>query len=123
MKKIVITKPINTELLIDQLNTAYALSTPFWLYQDANELSVQIPDILDVALAQTVLNNHVAADLSAAQTLRNSIVAIAQTAVEVKLINLTAAQIKALMALVLYNQGGVSAMLTVKPLTTWVSLR
>lgn len=47
----------------------------------------------------------------------------ALTAVGVRLVDLTAAQIKAIMALVLYNQGGVSSTLTVKPLTSWVTFR
>lgn len=61
------------------------------------------------------------AELSQAVTSRNAILTMAQTAVGVTLANLTQAQIKALMAILLYQAGGVDIKtMTVKPLSEWV---
>jgi hypothetical protein len=58
---------------------------------------------------------------AAATTAKNAIVTMAQTAVGVTLANLTTAQIKALMACLLYAAGGVDIKtMTVKPLSEWV---
>jgi len=66
-----------------------------------------------------------AAEVSAAaevarQEFRQRIVDIAQSAVGIALNDLTAVQIKALIAVMLYRMGGVSEDMEVKPLNEWV---
>lgn len=68
-----------------------------------------------------------AARLAAAQqaqadalALRSTILATARTAEGVLLANLTTNQIKALLAILLWKEGGVKADMTVKPLSEWV---
>ena len=54
-------------------------------------------------------------------TAKSAILTTAQSAVGIKLVDLTAAQIKALMACMLYAAGGVDLKtMTVKPLSEWV---
>jgi hypothetical protein len=61
------------------------------------------------------------AEQATAVTNKNAILALAQSAVGVQLSALTAAQIKALTACILYHVGGVDAStMTVKPLTDWL---
>lgn len=61
------------------------------------------------------------AELSQAETSRNAILTTAQSAVGVALTALTQAQIKALMACLLYAAGGVDVKtMTVKPLAEWM---
>lgn len=58
---------------------------------------------------------------AAATSAKNAIVSMAQTAVGVTLANLTQAQIKALMACLLYSMGGVDVKtMQVRPLSEWV---
>ena len=121
--KIPVTKSINSELLIEQLKAAYpGLVYDYWLQNDGT-LNIVVPDGSDPAPAQTVIANHVSTQVSAAQTLRNQIITTAQTAVGVQLSALTTVQVRALMAIVLYNQGGVSTTLTVKPLENWMAIK
>jgi len=56
----------------------------------------------------------------ARQAFRQQIVDIAQSAVGIALNDLTAVQIKALIAVMLYRMGGVSGDMEVKPLNEWV---
>ncbi len=61
------------------------------------------------------------AEQAAAVTAKNNILALAQSAVGVQLSALTAAQVKALTAYMLYAIGGVDLKtLTVKPLADWL---
>lgn len=55
------------------------------------------------------------------ETARNAIITTANSAVGVKLVDLTAAQIKALMACLLYAAGGVDIKtMAVRPLSEWL---
>jgi hypothetical protein len=60
------------------------------------------------------------AALAAAATKRQQILTIAQSAVGVRVDLLTAAQIKALYAITLWQQGALDAGLIVRPLADWV---
>lgn len=70
----------------------------------------------------TIIHEHFnPTGYAAATTAKNAILAMAQTAVGVTLANLTAAQIKSLMAILLYKEGGVDIKtMAVKPLSEWV---
>jgi hypothetical protein len=57
---------------------------------------------------------------SDASTLRTQIVALAQSAVGVSLSALTPAQVRSLMALLLWKAGGVSSAGVVRPLSEWL---
>jgi hypothetical protein len=57
---------------------------------------------------------------TAATNLRNQIITIAQSAVGVRVDQLTAAQVRALNAIELWQKGALNNDLTVKPLAQWV---
>lgn len=56
----------------------------------------------------------------AAEDLRSRVIALAQSAVGVPLADLTAAQVKALLAVLLWSHGAVDNELKVRPLSEWV---
>lgn len=56
-------------------------------------------------------------------SLQNSIVALAQTAVGVRIDALTAPQLRALVAVLFWEHGAIAADLTVRPLAQWITPR
>lgn len=118
---IAITKQINSDLLNEQLDTAYhGRPNAFWIGAgNDGGFFIQIPDSYDPKIAETVLSNHDSTAVSSKQTLRNQVLTIAQSASGVLLTDLTQLQIKALFAYVLWKLGGVTNDLKVKPLQNW----
>jgi hypothetical protein len=77
---------------------------------------------LSVVLSPSAVADDVAADLAfaAAAATRAAILPIAQSAVGVALLSLTAAQQRALLACLLFRVGALDSSLNVRPLATWV---
>ena len=118
--KITITKPVYMRELI-----AEYVAAGFRQFSSRENEFITVEDSNDTAAVTAVYNAHDPAKYDAitaqAATARNAILTTAQTAVGVTLANLTQAQIKALLACMLYAAGGVdAATLTVKPLNEWV---
>jgi hypothetical protein len=119
MITITLSKPVRMNKLIEQFSAAGFKS---FTYTDTK---IIVQDSDDQAAVMAVYNAHDASiyDAEDAQviTAKNAIIATAQTAVGVPLTALTQAQIKALMACLLYAAGGVDPKtLTVKPLNEWM---
>jgi hypothetical protein len=86
---------------------------------------ITIEDTNDTATVRAIYDAHDVAVFEAedaqAVAARSAILATAQSTVGVKFTDLTAAQIKALMACLLYAAGGVDVKnMTVKPLSEWM---
>lgn len=103
-------------------------------YVDAGDVTYQawlgagnLPTVIDseASLMDVLAAQYPAGLLSSSPQgqLRTAIVSTAQTAVGVTLNNLTAAQVKALLAILLYKAGGVNNDGTVRPLSQWVNGR
>jgi len=70
---------------------------------------------------QQTQTTAITADQNLSTTALNSIKTTAQSAVGVQLQNLTAAQVRSLLAIILFKSGAVDrATLTIKPLNQWV---
>ena len=115
-------------LLMDELLTTF----PEWivgageerqclLYLEGNEQGVRltIPDEADEEAVETVILIHDPEAPTAYETLRNNIKSIAQSAAGVRLNDLTAAQSRALVAVLLWKSGGLAPDMTVRPLGDW----
>lgn len=76
----------------------------------------------DAALlaAITAYDAAQATQAAEATALRQQVVSLAQSAVGQSIAGLTAAQVRALLALLLFNAGAITAQGTVKPLSDWV---
>lgn len=74
----------------------------------------------EMATAQSIALAHDPQTLTQGQTTLNNIRTVAQSAVGVALVDLTAAQQKALLAALLFRAGGVNPDGTVRPLAAWV---
>lgn len=74
----------------------------------------------DNTTALNVATAHNGAALTATDTLREQIKTVAQSAVGVAYDQLTAAQVRALVAILLWKQGALNNDGTVKPLGQWV---
>lgn len=85
--------------------------------QITTEMVVTVPDDVDVS---AIIAAHVDSDPTEDQKIRSMIVQTATSAVGVKLTDLTLAQIKALIACMLYKAGGVDETGTVRPLREWL---
>lgn len=86
------------------------------------EVPMTAQEEADFLADQTTATNARIAEETANTTALNSIKTVAQTAVGVQLQNLTAAQVRSLMAILLWKAGGVDrATLKVKPLNQWVT--
>ena len=59
-------------------------------------------------------------DEAKVKVLKNQIISTAQTAVGVRVDQLTAAQVRSLFAIVLFKEGAIDSALRVKPLLQWV---
>lgn len=92
-----------------------------------DEIVLSVPDGTDEAAVAAVVAAHDRAALEAAlvqgeaeaAALRAQIISLAQSAVGVRVDLLTAAQVRALFAVVLHKAGGVANDLTVRPLADW----
>jgi hypothetical protein len=91
------------------------------LYLEGNEQGVRltVPDNADEEAIGTVILAHDPEAPTARETLRNNIKAIAQSAAGIRLNDLTAAQSRALVAILLWKAGGVAPDMTIKPLGDW----
>lgn len=125
MVKITISKPVAMQRLVEAIQAAGYKRLQF----DSRESEIAVMDANDPAPLMAIYTAHtLTADeqahvdaLAQAATARSTILATAQTAVGVQLTALTAAQVRALLACMLYASGGVDpATLTVKPLSEWV---
>lgn len=69
-------------------------------------LDIEAQGTIDLPVLSAIISSHNPADPTKVERLRASIVQIAQSTVGIRLQDLTAAQIKALMVCVLYKAGG-----------------
>ncbi len=82
---------------------------------------LHIPDGANTAIAQAVIDAHNSEVVTIGDTTYESIAGLAQSAVGVKLVDLTADQIKSLVIALLYKVGGVDInTMTVRALSQWV---
>lgn len=131
MKNILITKLIRPDALLAEVGAALSLpvvpgdtGTLFLTVEASGALYLHIPDSANEVTAQAVIDAHNPAVVTVGDSAFSNILSMAQSAVGVKLVDLTAAQIKALLAVMLYKAGGVNiATMTVNPLAQWVSRR
>lgn len=132
MAKILITKPVRPDALLAEVGAALSLPVMpgdtgilFLTQEDeagSQALYLHIPDGASQAAAQAAIDAHNPDVVTAGDSAFNTILSLAQPAVGVRLVDLTAAQIKALMAVMLYQTDGVDAgTVTVKPLNQWVT--
>jgi len=122
MKTIIpIYKSLNTALFFEQLNQAYEISNSRdWFTVLNNQVSLIVPDDVDPAKAYDVIANHNASDLSSSERMKNQILDLAKSAEGIALKDLSQAQIKALIAVLLFEAGGVDlATMTVRSLNDW----
>jgi len=124
----------NADLLVQELRDAFPewepievapdlLADPFEFFHAYHEepgVHLHVPDGADWTSIEQVLAAHNPVGLTRWQIARNQIVQTAQSAVGVRLVDLTQAQIKSLIAILLYKAGGVNTTnLTVRPLNEW----
>lgn len=119
----------NRELLSDQLVTTF----PEWLEPAAgggftalyqlvgNALGVRltVPDEADEAAILVVIQAHNPDEEPAGTALRRQILQLAQSAVGVRANDLSTAQIKALLAVVLWRHGAWTQDMRIRPLGEW----
>lgn len=98
-------------------------SVEFALNDDATIASWGGPDAqptpAQIAALITAFRSAETQAAADAQTLRTKVSTLAQSAVGVQLDQLTAAQVRALIAFVLYKQGAIDKTGAIKPLDTW----
>lgn len=128
--RIDLTKTVKFDLLREELLQAF----PEWaagegmpglrlleFYQEEAGAYATIPDGSDTALFAAVVDAHDPSRQTEGEQFRSRIVTIAQSAVGIRLQDLTAAQIKSLMACLLYAAGGIDPeTMTVRPLGEWL---
>ena len=113
------------------LKQLYPNADPFWEYRIRREAdgSEQIivwnlpqpqPTEAEINAASAAYNATQTAAQTEATTLRQQIVTTAQSAVGVSITALTAAQVRALVALLLWKEGAIKADGTIRPLAEWV---
>ena len=137
MKPIKLAKYVNTEVLYDQLAAAF----PGWINQPEDQAdypfkfwlegasageswvqTLQVPDDADEQQVQAVLAAHDPKAENKRERMKGQILLMAQSAVGVKLSDLSAAQIKALLACLLYRAGAIDPeAMQVLPLNNWLS--
>lgn len=78
------------------------------------------PTEAELAAAIAAYDTAETARKQEATTLRNQVVSLAQSAVGVTLNNLTAAQVRALVAILLWKEGAVTPAGAIRPLAEWV---
>lgn len=78
------------------------------------------PDAAALTTAEAAYDAAQATAQSDAAALRSQVITLAQSAVGVTLANLTAAQVRALVAILLRKEGALSADGTIRPLAQWV---
>lgn len=129
MVKIIITKIIRPDALLQEVGAALSMpANPEALYlslewmDGSQTMCLHIPDGANAVTAQAVIDAHNPAVVTVGDTAFSNVLNLAQSAAGVRLVDLTAAQIKALMAVMLYQAGGVNIdTMTVKALGQWVS--
>ncbi len=113
------------------LKYLYPNADPFWDYRinresDGSEqitiwnLSQPQPTAAELTAASAAYDAAEAQRQAEATTLRQQVVSTAQSAVGVGITALTAAQVRALVAILLWKAGAIKADGTVKALTEWV---
>ena len=124
MVTITIDKPVNMARLARELHDAGYSRLIYSIPPDTVQvLHDDTQSALDIYAAHTLTAEEQAQEDIKTQALaaRQTILNTAQSAVGVQLTALTAAQVRALMACMLYAAGGVDAQtLTVKPLSEWM---
>lgn len=131
MTTIQVTKTIRPDALLAEVAAALVLPVnPETIFLSleweggGQTMYLHIPDGASQAAAQAAIDAHNSAVVTAGDSAFSTILNLAQSAAGVKLVDLTAAQIKALMAVMLYQVGGVDInTMTVKALGQWVSRR
>ena len=123
--QITITKPIKPLLLRQQFLDAF----PAWvglgpmaiqIFNTGEEVYIIVPDDSDQAVVQAVIDAHDPTLSTRDETAVSQIRTLAQSAVGVRLQDLTATQVKALLAVLLYKNGAINpADLTIRPLKDW----
>jgi hypothetical protein len=84
-------------------------------------LSEPQPTPAQLEAASAAYDAAAAARAAAAQQLRQQVVTLAQSAVGVRIDQLTAAQVRALVAILLRESGGLANDGTIRPLAQWVN--
>jgi hypothetical protein len=119
MQHLRVEKPINASLFCQEVGSA--LGVDVYLNPEGDGLWLYFPVTLSAEQMQDLLDAHDAAAETSQQRIRRQVAAIAQSAVEVRLVDLSPTQIKALLAILLYHEGAIDAQnMTVRPLSEWV---
>jgi hypothetical protein len=111
------------DLLIEDITTAMPelIGQPLYVGLIDGGVVVGCPDDTDTARLDQAVAGYDPNGETQADKFRDAIIATAQGAVGVALKDLTSAQIKSLMAILLYKARGVDPVtLAVKPLSAWV---
>jgi len=90
-------------------------------YIAAWHLAQAQPTLAQLQAASDAYDAAQAAAASAASALRAQVIAIAQSAVGVSIANLTAVQVRALLAVLLWEEGALTDVGAVRPLGEWAS--
>lgn len=115
----------NIATLADALLAAFPAIEPLTpdgssrLYGYPDHVDLLVPDGADETAIQAVIDAHDPAAPSEADQLRETVVAIAQSAAGVPINDLTTVQIKALLAVVIWRVGGIAPDMTIRPLNDW----
>lgn len=120
--RIQVIKPVSTPLLAEQLAKAYSTQIVLsWLSVDGEYVWIDLPDELDPGPALQVIAAHDAQAQSGRSKLRAAIVQRVQSTVGIRVDQLDAAQLKALVIALLWNAGAIDPdTLAINQLDDWI---
>jgi len=126
-KLLTFSKPNRLEKLAEEVKAAlpalvgeYSPGYPFLRVQGlGDDIRIEVPDDADESAIAAVVSAHEPAAPTAGETLKAQVDSLASSAVGVRLDNLTAGQVRALMAELLIKEGAVATDMTVRPLGEW----
>lgn len=120
MTFLLVLKTINARLLNEQLRAAFPGVQDVWLFMTDNGVAIGIPNGVSQSAVEAILAAHSDQEQSDDDKLRAAIVSVAQSAVGVTINDLTAAQVKALLAVLLAKNGAINPdTLAINPLNQW----
>lgn len=114
--------PVNRERLDAELRAGIANYTGFSIRPSIQGVTLHFENgtQADFDAADVIIAAHDPSVLTPTQQARANLIDVAQSAAGVSYADLTTAQLKALLAALLYQAGGLNNDLTVKPLSEWL---